>query len=183
MVARNQSKTFKVPSRPYDKTRLDQELVLAGTYGLKNKREIWRVSLVLGKIRKAARNLLMLDEKDPKRVFEGNALIRRLIRLGVLSRDQTNLDHVLGLTIENFLDRRLQTLVHGSGLAKSVHHARVMIKQRHITVAGQLVDVPSFMVRVDSEKMIDFAPNSALGSSGKLGRVAKKKARAEGGKE
>ncbi|OIR57922.1 MAG: 40S ribosomal protein S9-like protein, partial [Amphiamblys sp. WSBS2006] len=80
MVARNQSKTFKVPSRPYDKTRLDQELVLAGTYGLKNKREIWRVSLVLGKIRKAARNLLMLDEKDPKRVFEGNALIRRLIR-------------------------------------------------------------------------------------------------------
>ncbi|OIR56231.1 MAG: 40S ribosomal protein S9-like protein [Amphiamblys sp. WSBS2006] len=62
-----------------------------------------------------------------------------------------------------------------SGLAKLVHHARAMVKQRHITVAGQPVDVPSFMVRVDSEKMIDFAPSSALGSSGKLGRLQRRK--------
>jgi small subunit ribosomal protein S9e len=30
------------------------------------------------------------------------------------------------------LERRLQTLVFKSGMAKSIHHARVLIKQRHI---------------------------------------------------
>jgi small subunit ribosomal protein S9e len=44
---------------------------LDGEYGLRNKREIWRISLVLSKIRRAARELLKLDTKDPKRLFEG----------------------------------------------------------------------------------------------------------------
>ncbi len=32
---------------------------------------MWRVKFTLAKIRKAARELLTLDEKDPKRLFEG----------------------------------------------------------------------------------------------------------------
>lgn len=62
----------------------------------------------------------------------GNALLRRLVRIGVLDENRMKLDYVLGLKIEDFLERRLQTQVFKLGLAKSIHHARVLIRQRHI---------------------------------------------------
>ena len=126
------SKTYKVPRRPFVAERLDSELKLAGTYGLRNKREIWRIGFALSNIRRAARELLTLEPKDPRRLFQGNALIRRLIRVGVLDETKAKLDYVLGLQLEDFLERRLQTQVYKLGLAKSVHHARVLIRQRHI---------------------------------------------------
>ncbi|KZV91407.1 ribosomal protein S4 [Exidia glandulosa HHB12029] len=150
---RNHSKTYKVPRRAYTSARLDAELKLAGEYGLRNKREIYRIALILSKIRRAARELLKLDAKDPKRLFEGNALIRRLVRIGVLDETRMRLDYVLALKIEDFLERRLQTQVFKLGLAKSIHHARVLIRQRHIRVGKQIVNVPSFVVRLDSQKV------------------------------
>lgn len=153
---------------------MDQELKLVGQYGLRNKREIWRIGLLLSNIRRAARELLTLDEKDPRRLFEGNALIRRLIRIGVLDEEKARLDYVLGLKIEDFLERRLQTQVFKLGLAKSIHHARVLIKQRHIRVGKQIVDIPSFTVRLDSQKHIDFALTSPFGG-GRAGRVKRKR--------
>lgn len=112
--------------------------------------------LTLSKIRRAARyipicfiprslrmltldpsrsQLLTMEEKDPKRLFEGNALIRRLVRVGVLDESRMKLDYVLALKVEDFLERRLQTCVYKLGLAKSIHHARVLIRQRHIRYA------------------------------------------------
>ncbi len=49
------------------------------------------------------------------------------------------------------------------GLAKSIHHARVLIRQRHIRVRKQVVNVPSFIVRLDSQKHIDFSLKSPFG--------------------
>jgi len=167
------SKVYTTPRRPYEKERLDQELKLIGEYGLRNKREVWRVKFTLAHIRKLARELLTLEDKDPKRLFEGNALLRRLVRIGVLSEDRMKLDYVLGLRVEDFLERRLQTQVFKKGLAKSIHHARVMIRQRHIRVRRQLVNVPSFIVRLDSEKHIDLSLRSPYGQ-GRPGRVKRK---------
>lgn len=126
------NKTYSTPRRPYEKERLDQELELIGKFGLRNKREVWRVRYTLAKIRKAARELLTLDEREPKRLFEGNALLRRLVRIGVLDESKMKLDYVLGLKVEDFLERRLQTQLLRLALAKSIHHARVLIRQRHI---------------------------------------------------
>lgn len=125
-------KTFKKPRRPFEKERLDAELKLVGEYGLRNKRELWRVQVVLSKLRNAARTLLTLEEKDPKRMFEGTALMRRMYRYGLLTEAQDKLDYVLSLTANDFLERRLETIVFKQGLAKSIHHARVLIRQRHI---------------------------------------------------
>jgi small subunit ribosomal protein S9e len=46
---------------------------------------------------------------------------------------------------------------------------------RHIRVGKQLVNVPSFLVRTDSEKHIDLALNSPYGQ-GRQGRVARRRA-------
>ncbi|XP_003387673.1 PREDICTED: 40S ribosomal protein S9-like [Amphimedon queenslandica] len=167
------SKTYVTPRRPFEKSRLDQELKLVGQYGLRNKKEVWRVKYTLAKIRSAARELLTLEEKHPRRLFEGNALLRRLVRIGVLDESKMKLDFVLGLKVEDFLERRLQTQVFKLGLAKSIHHARVQIRQRHIRVRKQIVNVPSFIVRLDSQKHIDFALTSPFGG-GRPGRVKRK---------
>ncbi|KAI0235904.1 ribosomal 40S subunit protein S9B, partial [Massospora cicadina] len=160
MPPRNCSKTAKVPRRPFESERIDQELKLVGEYGLRNKREIWRIGYTLSNIRRAARELLKLDEKDTRRLFEGNALIRRLIRI----------------------ERRLQTQVFKLGLAKSIHHARVLIRQRHIRVGKQIVNVPSFVVRLESQKHIDFALTSPYGG-GRPGRNKRRRQKSSGAGE
>ena len=171
----NYSKSSKTPRKPFDKDRLLNELKIVGAYGLRNKREVWRVQLTLAKLRKAARELLTLEPTDPRRAFEGDALIRRIVKLGLLKENERKLDYVLGLTINQFMARRLQTLVAQRKLANSVHHARVMIRQRHIAVGKQLVNIPSFMVRVSSEQHIQIAPTSVY-KTGALGRMKKKRA-------
>eukprot|EP01112_Ceratiomyxa_fruticulosa_P018518 TRINITY_DN592_c0_g1_i1.p1 TRINITY_DN592_c0_g1~~TRINITY_DN592_c0_g1_i1.p1 ORF type:complete len:189 (+),score=37.14 TRINITY_DN592_c0_g1_i1:801-1367(+) len=179
---RNQSKTSKSPRRPFEKERLDAELKIIGEFGLKNKREVWRINYTLAKLRSAARELLKLDEKDTKRIFEGGALLRRLHRIGALDESKNKLDYVLGLKVQDLLERRLQTQVFKLGLAKSIHHARVLIRQKHIRVGKQVVDVPSFIVRTDSQKHIDFALNSPL-AGGPPGRAKKKKLKAAEARE
>merc|ERR1712232_1349901 len=140
----------------------------------KNKREVWRVQYALAKVRTAARTLLTLDEKSEARMFQGESLLRRMTRLGLLAESERKLDYVLGLTAAKIMERRLQTKVFKLGLAKSIHHARCLIRQRHIRVGKQICDIPSFIVRVDSEKHIDFALTSPFGG-GRPGRVRRKR--------
>jgi small subunit ribosomal protein S9e len=176
----NHGKTFRKPKRAFEKERLDAEMKIVGEYGLKNKREVWRSQYALAKIRTAARTLLTLDEKNEQRIFAGDALLRRMVRLGLLLESEKKLDYVLGLTTAKIMERRLQTKVFKLGLAKSIHHARVLIRQRHIRVGKQICDIPSFLVRLDSEKHIDFALTSPFGG-GRPGRVRRKRMNTKGG--
>ncbi|KAJ2128395.1 ribosomal 40S subunit protein S9B, partial [Coemansia sp. RSA 678] len=51
---------------------------------------------------------------------------------------------------------------------------------RHIRVGKQVVNVPSFIVRLDSQKHIDFALTSPFGG-GRPGRLARKRAKGSAG--
>ena len=75
------------------------------------------------------------------------------------------LDYVLALKIEDFLERRLQTQVFKSGLAKSIHHARVLIRQRHIRYVGLLLlcgDVLTFRQVLGSKSSMCLPSSSDL---------------------
>ena len=167
---RNFNRVSKAPRRPYERERLDRELKLVGQYGLRCKREIWRVNVVLSKMRRTARLLLTLPETHPRRVLEGSALLRRCHDMGFLEDSKNKLDYVLSLTAPDILERRLQTIVFKNGMAVSVHQARCMILQRHVAVGKQIVISPSFVVRKAREGHIAFADQSPHGA-GRIGRV------------
>ena len=104
-----------------------------------------------------------------------------MVRLGLLQDNERKLDYVLGLTLAKFMERRLQTKVFKLQIARSMHHARVLIRQRHIRVGKQICNIPSFLVRLDSEKHVDFATSSPFGQ-GRPGRVKRKTLANGGGK-
>ncbi|MEM1989944.1 MAG: 30S ribosomal protein S4, partial [Candidatus Bathyarchaeia archaeon] len=114
-------KKYESPRFPWRSDILQNELVLLGQYGLRNKRELWRAKTMLSKIRGIARSLLGMSAE--KRVKLETQLLNKLKRLGMLPENAV-LDDVLDMTVENILERRLQTIVFRKGLAKTIYQAR-----------------------------------------------------------
>lgn len=141
-------KKYKRPKKPWDKERIAEEKELLKTYGLRRKREIWRTEEILRKYRRLARRLAAEKDKEKERI-----LIQKLIRIGVLKQGAT-LDDVLGLTVKDFLERRLQTIVFKKGLANTIKQARQLIVHGHVYVNGIRTVYPSYLVNKDEEDKI-----------------------------
>jgi small subunit ribosomal protein S4 len=88
-------------------------------------------------------------------------LLARLKKLGII-HETAILDDVLDLTVEDILERRLQTIVFRKGLAKSIYQARQLITHGHIIIGDQRVTVPSYLVTREEEEKIAYAPDSPL---------------------
>jgi small subunit ribosomal protein S4 len=153
-------KMFTPPRNPWRSDQLSQELFLLGTYGLRNKRELWRAQTRLSNFRKQARQLLAASADVRGR--EEPKLMLYLNRLGLLQGMQNSLDDVLSLTIENLLERRLQTLVWKRGLAKSPYMARQLINHGHITLNQKRVTIPSYIVSPTEEGALSISESSRL---------------------
>jgi small subunit ribosomal protein S4 len=138
---------------------LQTELKLLGQYGLRNKRELWRHETMLSKVRGTARSILALPEEEGEKLKQ--QLLKRLGRLGILP-ETAILDDVLDLTIEDLLERRLQSQVFQKGLAKSIYQARQLINHGHITVSGKKVTAPSYLVQRDEETSLVYASASPI---------------------
>jgi len=148
-------KKYKTPRKPFERDRLLEEMRLVGYYGLRNKRELWRMKTLLSEIRRRARKLLAIPPEERKE--DERILIDRLYRLGILDKDST-LDDVLKLRVEDLLERRLQTVVWRLGYARTPHQARQMIVHRHIMVNGRIVTIPSYLVKRDD--VVEIHPRS-----------------------
>jgi ribosomal protein uS4 len=112
---------------------------------------------MLRNFRGNARKLLSLEDED-RRIGE-QELLGRLQRMGLVSK-KASLDDVLSLQIEDFLERRLQTLVLKKGLATTPHHARQMIVHGHILIGDRIAKSPSYLVPPQEESLLAFNPTS-----------------------
>jgi len=151
---RRQRKTYERPLKRWDKARIIEEKRLMRTYGLKNKREIMKARSMIRNLRARARELFAREEGREE-------LFEKIRKLGLIRGDMT-LDDVLGLKVEDLLERRLQTLVYRKGLATTPKQARQLIVHGHIAIGGEVVTVPGYLVTVDEENKIGYAPNSPL---------------------
>ena len=154
---RRLKKKFKKPKHPYRKERILEELEFLGRYGLRNKREFWKMKSMLGNWRKIARESRRLPQEQS--IQTQRELITKLNKLGVLG-PEAEFDDVLLLTVEDLLKRRLQTLVFEKGMANTVYEARQKIVHKHITIGDKLINSPSYIVKKAEEDLIRFAPKS-----------------------
>ncbi|RDE16435.1 MAG: 30S ribosomal protein S4 [Candidatus Thorarchaeota archaeon] len=166
---RFQSKKYVMPKRPFDTDRFEQELQLIGTFGLRNKKEIWIHRTELSHYRRTARYLLALPPSE--RAHDERELVDKLSRLGILSGDLT-LDNVLNLTLEKVLERRLQTIVFRKGLAASMHHARQLVTHGHIGLNDRRVTTPARLITTAEEEHITYTTKSALNDQSHPARIA-----------
>jgi small subunit ribosomal protein S4 len=150
---RKQRRKYTRPKHPWRSERILAENELCKKYGLKNKTEIWRANSGLRRFRQQARKLLGLpDDEETKK--EAKKLLDKLNKRGIMKSN--SLEDVLALTIENILERRLQTLVHRRGLANTIKQARQVIIHGKVKVGGKVVNVPRYPVSKDEEETIQI---------------------------
>ncbi|MBS3817390.1 MAG: 30S ribosomal protein S4 [Candidatus Thermoplasmatota archaeon] len=154
---------YEKPSHPWQEERIKEENDYIRHYGLKNKKEYWKARSVLKNIRAQARNLqARLRYGEKQATEEKEDLLDKLRKKGFLKGQDHGLNDILGLTIEDILNRRLQTLVYHKGLAHSAEQARQFITHGHISIGGRKVTVPSYIVKKEEEPTIDYYSNSPL---------------------
>jgi small subunit ribosomal protein S4 len=144
-------KSFSRPKNPWRSEQLAQELYLVGTYGLRNKRELWKTQGELSNVRKQARHLLAASADV--RAKDGKKLLDSLSRRGLVA-EGVILDDVLNLSVEDFLGRRLQTLIYKKGAAVSPLQARQLIVHGHIKIGKRTVDIPGYQVTAEEEGLL-----------------------------
>lgn len=160
------------PRMPWKQARIEEERALMKEYGLKNKSEIWKLSSQMKRFADQAKKLIAAT--GPQAEKERMQLIQKLCRLGLVQKT-AKLDDVLGLTLKNFLDRRLQTIVLKKGLATTPKQARQFIVHEHIAIANKKITSPSYLVLVDEEPKVSFVAKSALSNPDHPARTIRKK--------
>ncbi len=153
----------QTPTHPWKAERIEEEHALKEQYGLKRvggMKEIWRERSALRRHRQLAMKLIgRVDTSEGHFKREKEEFLGSMQRKGLISED-ADLDDVLQISVENMLDRRLQSQVYYKGLAPSMRAARNMIVHGHIVLGNQRLNVPGYHVLREQESEIAYHPSS-----------------------
>lgn len=152
---KNSRKMWRRPKRPLNYDLLNEELYVLGTFGLKNKRELWKAHTELSRIRNQARSILALTQDV--RIKKEPTLMKSLTRIGLVKENST-LDDVLNLKVTDLLSRRLQTVIQKKASIKSPYFARQAVVHGHVMIGDRTVTIPSYTVDRDEEEKVHLAP-------------------------
>lgn len=155
-------KKYTGPNHPWEGERIEGEKKLILNYGLKNKREIWKITSKVRTFKQQVKKLTALSTQQAEK--EKEQLRNKLVSFGLLEQD-AQLGAVLDLPATSLMERRLQTLVHKKNLARSVKQARQFIVHGHILVNGKKITSPSSIVSIQDEPTIAIIANSPLSSN------------------
>ncbi|MDP2628696.1 MAG: 30S ribosomal protein S4 [Nanoarchaeota archaeon] len=146
-------KTYSRPKRPFDKIRIDEEAILKKEFGLKNKKEIWKAESQIKSIREKAKKLISASPS------EQNTFLQRLKKIGL---NVNSIADVLSLSKEDYLRRRLQTILVSKKLANTSKSARQFITHKKVLINEQVVDSPSYIVPLEFEEKISLRKNKKI---------------------
>jgi len=158
------TKSYETPKHPWQALRLTEEVGYVKTYGLRNKREVWKAQSMLRKYRRSAMKLLAEITEGELSGHDrqiADDILNRLKRYSILSAEG-NLDDILALDTKNFLERRLQTQVYRQGFASTIRQARQFITHGHISIANKKITIPGYIVSINDEQKIEYYSNSPL---------------------
>jgi len=148
---------WKKPKRPLNYDLMMDELKTLGTFGLKTKKELWKTQTELSRVRLQARSLLALRQEERER--KEPILIQSLSKIGLVDQNST-LDDVLNLQVNDLLSRRLQTITQRKLFFKTPYQARQAIVHGHIMIGDSVVTIPSYVVKTEEETKIRLIPES-----------------------
>ena len=154
---KNFRRHWRKPKRPFNFELKMDELKTIGTFGLKTKRELWKARTELSRMRNQARSLLALQQEEREK--EEPILINSLSRIGLVEQEAT-LDDVLNLEINDLLSRRLQSVIMRKFFFKTPYQARQAISHGHVIIGDRIVNIPSYIVKVDEEDNVKLTPES-----------------------
>jgi len=150
-------RVWKKPKRPLNYDLMMDELKTLGTFGLKTKKELWKTQTELSRVRLQARSLLALRQEERER--KEPILIQSLSKIGLVDQNST-LDDVLNLQVNDLLARRLQTMAQRKLFFKTPYQARQAIVHGHIMIGDSVVTIPSYIVKTEEETKIRLIPES-----------------------
>ncbi len=121
--------------------------MLKDAYGLKNKREIWKADAEISRIRNLAKKAITKSNEE-KELF-----VKRLHKQGFNVKEFVD---ILALNKEDWLKRRLQTIVFSKKLASTAKQARQLVSHKHVLVNKRVVNIPSYQVSLEEEPLISL---------------------------
>ena len=161
---RKPKKTYHKPRKVWTSDQISSELYVIGSYGLRNKRELWKAQTKVANFRNQARILLALTTEARQK--KESQLLSFLQRFGLVG-DSASLDDILNLKIEDVLERRLQTIVMRKMSVKSALQARQVVSHGHVSIGSRKINLPGYLVKREEEPLIlvHIEPKQAVASS------------------